>query len=327
MKWLEILSQNPQWERAIYSARQGSSEWNVATLLDYPNAVTNFVELQESAFIVAEPTLRESLPHLIASFQNDVMYPRREFLPIYSSLLELLADTTEGGDPDFALFHDLATAILGYGVSDKQYVGICDRAVTIWNKYVSLNKVDWAIDLLNTLVEYSCPLPDKRNKFAVAVAAKLGERLISRRVSPDQWTIFRFLVEDLGLEDIIPDLLGEQAISLENDRKLENPYEKLQGKSLLIYTLMEPVALRVKKFLENACESVTVHLSHDKGGNDRLERWVKNDDLIVLVTASAKHAATGFIEANLPKGKSLLRVNQKGISGLLREVRTFLENN
>jgi hypothetical protein len=175
-------------------------------------------------------------------------------------------------------------------------------------------------------VEYSCPLPDKRNEFAVAVAAKLEERLISRRVSPDQWTIFRLLVEDLGLEDIIPDLLGEQVALQQNDDE-SKLFQKLEGKSLLIYTLMEPVAQRVKRFFEDSCKSVTVHLSHDKGGNDRLEKWVKNDDLIVMVTASAKHAATGFIEANLPKGKPLLRVNQKGISGLLREVRTFLENN
>jgi hypothetical protein len=327
LKWLEILSQNPQWERAIYSARQGSSEWNVATLLNYPNAITNFVELQESAFIVAEPTLRESLPHLIASFQNDVMYPRREFLPIYSSLLELLADTTEGGDPDFALFHDLATAILGYGVSDKQYVGICDRAVTMWNQYASLNKVDWAIDLLNTLVEYSCPLADKRNEFAVAVAAKLGERLISRRVSPDQWTIFRLLVEDLGLADIIPDLLGEQAISLQQNNDEANLFQKLQGKSILIYTLMEPVAQRAKRFLESVCDRITVHLSHDKGGNDRLEQWVKQDDLVVIVTASAKHATTGFIEQKRPKGMTLpLLVNSKGISSLLREIVRYLDS-
>jgi len=218
-------------------------------------------------------------------------------------------------------------ALLGYGVSSKQYGAIADRAVAMWNQFAAPTKVDWAIDLLNTLVEYSCPLPDKRNEFAFAVAAKLRERLITRRVSSDQWTIFRLLVEDLGLEDIIPDLLGEQAIGLQKDGDEVSPFHKLRGKSILIYTLMEPVAQRVKRFLEGVCKTVTVHLSHDKGGNDRLEKWVKNDDLIVMVTASAKHAATGFIEANLPKDKTLLRVNQKGIGGMLREIKIFLLEN
>jgi len=326
LTWLEILNKNPQWERAGYSAKQGSSEWDVAALIDSPNAVVNFVELQEAAYIESETTLREALPHLIASFQNDVMYPRREFLPIYTSILELLANTTEGGDPDLALFHDLTMALLGYGVSSKQYGAIADRAVAMWNQFAAPTKVDWAIDLLNTLVEYSCPLPDKRSEFAIAVAAKLGERLISRRISPDQWGIFGLLIQDLGLEDLIPDLLGEQAIGLQKDSNETSLFHKLQGKSILIYTLMEPVAQRAKKFLESVCDRITVHLSHDKGGNDRLEQWVKQDDLVVVVTASAKHAATGFIEQKRPKGMTLpLLVNSKGISSLLREIVRYLE--
>jgi len=158
------------------------------------------------------------------------------------------------------------------------------------------------------------------------VAAKLGERLISRRISPDQWGIFGLLIQDLGLEDLIPDLLGEQAIGLQKDSNETSLFHKLQGKSILIYTLMEPVAQRAKKFLESVCDRITVHLSHDKGGNDRLEQWVKQDDLVVVVTASAKHAATGFIEQKRPKGMTLpLLVNSKGISSLLREIVRYLE--
>jgi hypothetical protein len=120
-------------------------------------------------------------------------------------------------------------------------------------------------------------------------------------------------------------LVGEFLLPSGQNNDESNLFQRLEEKSLLIYTLMEPVAQRVKRFLEDSCKSVTVHLSHDKGGNDRLEKWVKNDDLIVMVTASAKHAATGFIEANLPKGKPLVRVNQKGVSGMLRAIKVHLE--
>lgn len=63
-----------------------------------------------------------------------------------------------------------------------------------------------------------------------------------------------------------------------------------------------------------------------KAGSDRLRQWVRNDDLVVMVTASAKHAVTGFIENNRPQDRPLLPVNSKGSAGLLREVRLYLEH-
>ena len=66
-----------------------------------------------------------------------------------------------------------------------------------------------------------------------------------------------------------------------------------------------------------------VDLSHDKGGSDRLQQWVRNDDLVVIVTASAKHAATGFIEGHRQK-LPLLLVNSKGSASLVRSIQQYL---
>ncbi|QLE53731.1 hypothetical protein FD724_38415 (plasmid) [Nostoc sp. C057] len=70
---------------------------------------------------------------------------------------------------------------------------------------------------------------------------------------------------------------------------------------------------------------MTVYLSHDKGGNDRLRQWVRNSDIVVMVTASAKHAATGFIEANRPSHLApILLVNSKGSASMLRAISLYL---
>ncbi|MEG4407456.1 hypothetical protein [Microcoleus sp. MON2_D5] len=85
--------------------------------------------------------------------------------------------------------------------------------------------------------------------------------------------------------------------------------------------------MRVKTILEAACQPITVDLSHDRGGNDRLSQWVRNSDLVVMATASAKHAATGFIEANRPQHLSpILFMNSKGNASMLREIRKYLES-
>lgn len=104
-----------------------------------------------------------------------------------------------------------------------------------------------------------------------------------------------------------------------------NIFQKLKGKSVLIYTLTETVAIRVKNILEATCQQVTVHLSHHKGGDERLLQWVRNSDLVVMVTASAKHAATNFIEANRPSHlQPILLVNTKGSASMLREIGEYL---
>jgi hypothetical protein len=52
---------------------------------------------------------------------------------------------------------------------------------------------------------------------------------------------------------------------------------------------------------------------------------VRNSDIVVMVTASAKHAATGFIEANRPSHLApIILVNSKGSASMLRVIREYL---
>ncbi|MEG3919856.1 hypothetical protein [Microcoleus sp. POL10_C6] len=70
-----------------------------------------------------------------------------------------------------------------------------------------------------------------------------------------------------------------------------------------------------------------VELSHNRGGNDRLSQWVRNSDLVLMATASDKHPATGFIEANRPQHLSpILFVNSKGNASILQEIRKYLQS-
>ncbi|MEP6490779.1 hypothetical protein NDI43_25140 [Microcoleus vaginatus GB2-A3] len=45
-----------------------------------------------------------------------------------------------------------------------------------------------------------------------------------------------------------------------------------------------------------------------------------------MATASAKDAATGFIEANRPQHLSLILFMNKGNASMLREIRQYLES-
>ncbi len=325
LEWLSILDQNPAWERAVYSARQGAQEWDVTHLLDEPGAIAQFLSLQNSVAAKAQETLQDAFPHLLNSFQKDPNFPRREFLPIYTAILDTLVFgivPTGAGEQHFTLFNELVTILLTLGVNSQQYPNLLDYALELWSYYQAPNTVDWGLDVVNIFVVHPCADRDKRSQLLFKVADSIRD--FTNRLDEVQWSIFRSLATDLKLEASFSDLLIQKSETEEANQTSQNIFQKLKNKAVLIYTLTEPVAQRVKSFLENACGGITVHLSHDKGGSDRLRQWVRNDELVVMVTASAKHAATGFIEEHR-QDLPLLRVNSKGSASLLREIQRYLE--
>lgn len=325
LEWFSILDQNPEWERASHTARQGSQEWVVTDLLDEPGAIAQFLSLQNAVAAKAKDTLQNAFPHLLSSFQKDLGFPRREFLPLYTAILDTLVFgiiPTGAGDPHLILFNELVTILLVLGVEARQYTDLLDYALELWEHYQAPSTIDWGLDLINVFVVYPCSARDKRSQLLFKVAETL--RRLANRVDEAQWSIFHPLAKNLSLEASFSDLIADQVSAQALIQSEQNVFQKLRNKAILIYTLTEPVAQRVKSFLESVCEGVTVHLSHNKGGSDRLRQWVRNDDLVVIVTASAKHAATGFVEEHrqyLP----LLRVNSKGSASLLRELQLYLE--
>jgi hypothetical protein len=320
LEWLSQLDKQPTWERALFTANQGSSEWDVASLLAQPNAVSEFQELLSKVGSKAESVLHNAIPHLLAFFQKDEQFPRREFFNLYELLLELLVLSTEGGDADLVLFNELVIALLALGLNAAKYTDIIKCALDLWKLCASPKKIDWALDLLDILVLN--PSPDQRAREQILFTVADSLRNFAGRIDEEQWKIFRSLVKDFKLEEAFSGLLPQEAV-IEQENEVDI-FQQLNGKSVLIYTLTETAALRVKSILEAACR-VTVNISNDKGGTDRLRQWVRNSDIILMVTASAKHAATGFIEANRPSHKApILLVNSKGSASMLRIIKEYL---
>jgi len=162
----------------------------------------------------------------------------------------------------------------------------------LWQRFASPKTLDSMLDFFDVLVLYPCPSLETRSQLLFALSELLWR--FSRRIDEAQWRIFRSIVKDLKLEESLADLLGEAVISIEQNLADESKiFQKLTG----------------------------------NGGSDRLSQWVRNSGLVLMATASAKHAATGFIEANRPQHLSpILFMNSKGNASMLREIRKYLES-
>lgn len=143
-----------------------------------------------------------------------------------------------------------------------------------------------------------------------------------RHVPPEARDLLRLIAQDVGAENELGGYLppAEETPDSEKDH-----FAALAGKRVAVYTLTERAGRQFKQVLEGRAAGVSVALCYDQDGSKRLKQQARQADLFVVVTASAKHAATDFIEANRPTELPTLRPSGKGAASMLRAVRDYLE--
>jgi len=124
----------------------------------------------------------------------------------------------------------------------------------------------------------------------------------------------------LALAEFIADvqLGGPAAEAEQEDLEEYDPLSSIAG-LIVIHTLTEPAGLRVREILKQRSPQCKVEVNCDKVGSTHLKELARNADVFVLVTHSAKHAASTFIE-NHRKGRTILKPSGKGTSSILLEL-------
>ncbi len=311
--WLARLREDPTWSRAAAVAEQGALEWSMDAFLGRPAGADEL--LGAISALQAIPALQDAFPHLLAFFQRDPAWPRESLRALYRGLLEFVVYSAKGGAGTLGRIRDLSEAVLRTGTSSAEYKALVQSCADVWEEHASAVYLDWALDAVDLFATYPCPDRDARVGLLVAVVARLGQ--FHRRVEAEQWRFLRSLCDEFGQLDLL-ERVAPRDDGAGDPVAAADPLAGLGRRSVAIYTLTEEAGRRVKELLEQRCAGVTVRLSADHVGTDRLRDMARNADVFVMVTASAKHAATNFIEAHRPKDRPLLRLNGKGSASIIR---------
>jgi len=321
--WLEAVERDPTWREALEAAQQGVAEWPHEIYLRNPGRVSEFAtRLISTRSDEASLLVRLALPHM-AQFFLDEALEKTAFLPVYQNLLWLLATDRCFGGQDWLLAQNLGLAILDSGAPAMNCNETLGLLTSIWQDRGDVSHLDWALDLLDTLVVIRVLATEARDAFFTAVWRTINEN--ARRITGDHRQLFKFLCTDLGREAeyaalSFPDEGGAVA-------KVEDWTEALQSKLVAIYTLTESAGLRAKQLLESICTSVDVRLNHDHGGSDRLRSLAREADYFLIVTRSAKHSATEFIKSTRPRNmREVIYPTGKGSSSLISALRAVIES-
>ena len=136
------------------------------------------------------------------------------------------------------------------------------------------------------------------------------------------------------LEEFHLDMLIKLSSTIELNFLFENLIdEKIQtedilqryiGKTIGIYTPFESAGKNAKEYLENKIDNVRVILNHDKAVTPALKHVTDVSDYMVIVTQSAKHAATGEIQKiRRLNNKEVLFPIGKGSSSIVSILRSL----
>ena len=322
-EWLDFVEAQGSPEVVSETARNSIVSWDITDYKNRPDRVSDLSErIEEVASSEASQTLQASLPYLADFFLADTS-PVPEFRSLYLSFLAMISLSDQVSSQDWGIAESMGCAVLHSGPSPVQYTEMVDFLTTLWEGRAELNRLSWALDILDFLITGPNLNEDARAQFFESIRNFLMRN--ARRISSDQQAVFELLCADLNRQadyDAIP-WLEEDDGDTESDVSREDLIaENLKGRSVGIYTLNESAAVRAANLIEERYEGVKVRLSHDHGGSDKLKVIARDSDYLIVVTQSAKHAATNFIKDERPPSKSdLIYPRGRGTASLVQALK------
>ncbi|MFX0540043.1 protein DpdD [Ornithinimicrobium sp. Y1847] len=140
--------------------------------------------------------------------------------------------------------------------------------------------------------------------------------------------VLRPVRSSLSLADIegIRVVSDELATRLPDDFEVHTPgtdpaaqFRHLEGSLVVLYSLTESATTRAAQILRRLLPDIDVRTTSAHDGSQQLAALSSNADVFVMVSASAKHAATEFIKEHR-RGLPIIHVNSRGSSAILREL-------
>jgi hypothetical protein len=172
-----------------------------------------------------------------------------------------------------------------------------------------------ALDALEALI--NVPRPDQP-----ALEAFFGRVLglfkrWSGRIDPLQKSLFARFVDEFGVPGVRVEDIGEETAS-----EVDPLFDALKGTTLALYSLNERALKRAAGALKRVYPDTNISVFHDRvGGSPALRSATQKADIFVIAPASAKHAATVYIEQHRPRELLTLYARGQGSVGLLAVVR------
>lgn len=319
--WLAHLPDS-SFTAALSVLERAVTEWPVSTL-------TDTVDIERLATALssvpdgppADARLADSLPLLVAWVARDAAFPRPAMVPVYEALLFHLVLGARRGTAVFESAAVLIRALLAVGLTPSRYATLLEDCLALTGEGVGTRNVYWLLDILEETFLNQAPSPQARDSFSCSVQSRLAP--LHHRLTPGQ----RVSLHTLGSALSWLPMDGERIGALDVSEKVQSLAAALHSQTIGIYSLTESAARQAAQVLKQLDSSVKILLSHDAVGTPALKTMAQGVDLMIVATASAKHAATGFIQQMRPREKPIRFAAGRGFSSIIRTIEEYYLSN
>lgn len=316
--WQEWFSRldAPDFTDALHVLTHAVTEWPAALLQD-PVEIAGFERALQAVpdTSPAADRLADALPSLVNWALQDPAFPRPSMSPVYDTLLFHLMVGVRRSSAVFESAAVLIRALLTLGLNQSRYRSLLDDCLMLNGEAMSKRTVYWMLDVLEETLLNPCPDEEARRAFWYAACTRLMQ--LKAFFTPGQKMVFDSLATDLGWP---AQSEQEERVAHVSANALRQQLQKaLDGKFVAIYTLTESAARQATNVLKELAPTLRVESSHDKVASTALKSLAHQADIFVMVTASAKHAASGYIQQER-QNKPTLYANGRGFSSIVRVI-------
>lgn len=311
--WFQLVVDGAPFPNAVQIAERGVVEWSIAHFdLAEDERIVGLLnsELSEKSLRV----IRDALPSFLQFLDRaGDLGQHRDLL---DTIVVLLLAEEELGVADVHVVVDLSGTMVELGLPAGRYSQMIGDFLDLRNRVDSPRLLDAGLEMLDMLLTNPCP--------DLAARQLLFQGLISsfqrwrRRVREDQWLLLADFGEELDSKESVEALRGADGDASDDAELMTR--STLNGKKIAIYTLTEAAGMRARDFICRNFDGVVVELTNDHVASARLRTLARTVDIFVVATASAKHAATTFIESERPPDLPTLYAAGKGSASIIRAV-------
>ena len=310
-EWITCLETAPLAVSYEFTNR-AVSEWRVSEHLRNERDIRDLVKAIESVPTVAQERLFDTIPYLVQWLQEDNSWPASSLLTLYRAIYDhlMLQLSLRWRREAVGAARELLDGILQLGPDKTEYTRLLDDLGDVLPTDVGRTDLDVLLELSELTVAHAAPCPDARQRLWGRIVAALNP------VRPGMTNRELLQINDLG------EIFGMDEVFPVPENAPEEPTgpSALEGKTVAIYTLTEPVAQRVKRVLNKLHSGLHVDTLHDRVGSPRLAELARRADVFVVCWRSAAHAATEMIERLRPADAVTLRPDGKGSTSILRAI-------
>ena len=319
--WVEWISQleNVSVTESQEFAKRAAEEWRVHDQLRTESDVRDLTSAISGVPAGAQDRLFDTITYLVQWVQSDRAWPESHLVPLYRSIYDhlMVQLSLRWWQEAAGTARELLDGMLQLGLESADYKRILNDMSDVLPMEAGAADFDFLMELTELTVINSSPDPNARQELWARIIAVLGS--VQTRLTRGDLALVNDLGQVFGMSEVfpVPPLVPEEQ---------ETGPSPLDGKLIAIYTLTEQAGDRAKRLLVDLYPNIRVELSHDHGGNTRLEGLARNADIFVVCWRSAAHAATDVIGRYRPADSPTLYPDGKGTSSIMRAVRQHSQN-